>query len=35
VIALVALNVVSALLQCGFGACVDDPVVYEMLRPGG
>lgn len=34
VIALVALNVVSTLLQCGFGACVDDPVVYEMLRPG-
>lgn len=34
VIALVALNVVSTLLQCGFGACVDDPVVYEMLGPG-
>src|SRR6476620_3441444 len=33
-IAIVALNVVSTLLQCGFGACVDDPVVYEMLGPG-
>ena len=32
VIALVALNVVSTLLQCGFGACADDPVVYEMLK---
>ena len=34
VIALVALNVVSTLLQCGFGACADDPVAYEMLRRG-
>jgi disulfide bond formation protein DsbB len=34
VIALVALNVVSTLLQCGFGACADDPVVYEMLKRG-
>ena len=33
-IALVALNVVSTLLQCGFGACADDPVVYEMLKRG-
>ena len=34
VIVLVALNVVSTLLQCGFGACADDPVVYEMLKRG-
>ena len=33
-IALVAPNVVSTLLQCGFGACADDPVVYEMLKRG-
>ena len=33
-IAFVALNVVSTLLQCGFGACADDPVVYEMLKRG-
>jgi disulfide bond formation protein DsbB len=32
VIALTALNVVSTLLECGFGACADNPVVYEMLR---
>ena len=34
VIALVALNVLPTLLQCGFGACADDPVVYEMLKRG-
>src|SRR5262245_21481331 len=34
VIALVALNVASTLLQCGFGACADDPIAYEMLRRG-
>jgi disulfide bond formation protein DsbB len=34
VIGLVALNVVSTLLMCGFGACADDPVVYEMLKRG-
>jgi disulfide bond formation protein DsbB len=32
VIGLVALNVVSTLLQCGLGPCADDPVVYEMLK---
>ena len=32
VIGLVALNVVSTFLMCGFGACADDPVVYEMLK---
>jgi disulfide bond formation protein DsbB len=32
VIALTALNVVSTLLECGFGACADNPVVYELLK---
>lgn len=32
VIGLTALNVVSALLECGFGACADNPVVYELLK---
>jgi disulfide bond formation protein DsbB len=32
VIALVALNVVSALLECGFAACPDNPVSYQMLE---
>jgi disulfide bond formation protein DsbB len=32
VIGLVALNVVSTWLMCGFGACADDPVVYEVLK---
>ena len=32
VIALTALNVVSALLECGFAACADNPVVYELLK---
>jgi disulfide bond formation protein DsbB len=32
VIALTALNVVSTLLECGFGACAEDPVFYELLR---
>lgn len=32
VIALTALNVVSALLECGFGACADNPVAYELLK---
>ena len=31
VIGLTALNVVSTLLECGFGACADNPVVYELL----
>lgn len=34
VIGLTALNVASTLLECGFGACADNPVVYELLRPG-
>lgn len=32
VIALTALNVVSTLLECGFGACADNPVIYELLK---
>ena len=32
VIGLTALNVVSTLLECGFGACADNPVVYELLN---
>ena len=32
VIALTTLNVVSTLLECGFGACADNPVVYELLK---
>jgi disulfide bond formation protein DsbB len=32
VIALTALNVLSTLLECGFGACAEDPIVYELLR---
>lgn len=35
VIALTALNVLSTLLECGFGACADNPVVYELLKRGG
>ena len=31
-IALTALNVVSTLLECGFGACPDNPVDYELLK---
>jgi hypothetical protein len=23
---------VSTLLECGFGACADNPVTYELLR---
>ena len=34
VIALTALNVVSTLLECGFGPCADNPVVYELLKRG-
>jgi disulfide bond formation protein DsbB len=34
VIALTALNVVSTLLECGFAACADNPVVYELLKRG-
>lgn len=32
VIGLTALNVMSTLLECGLGACADNPVVYELLR---
>jgi disulfide bond formation protein DsbB len=32
VIALTALNAVSALMECGFGACADNPIVYELLK---
>jgi disulfide bond formation protein DsbB len=32
VIGLTALNVISTLLECGFGACADNPVVYELLK---
>jgi disulfide bond formation protein DsbB len=35
VIGLTALNVASTLLECGFGACAENPVVYELLRRGG
>jgi disulfide bond formation protein DsbB len=34
VIGLTALNVVSTLLECGFAACADNPVVYELLKHG-
>ena len=32
VIALVALNVISTLLECGFGACPANPVTYHLLK---
>jgi len=32
VIGLTALNVISTLLECGFGACADNPIVYELLK---
>ena len=34
VIGMTALNVVSTLLECGFAACADNPVVYELLKRG-
>src|ERR1700754_461847 len=34
VIGLTALNVVSTLLECGFGACAENPVMYELLKHG-
>lgn len=34
VIALTALNVVSTLLECGFAACPDNPVEYELFKRG-
>ena len=32
VIALTAANVLSTLVECGFGACPDNPVDYELLK---
>jgi len=32
VLALTLLNVVSTLLECGLGACRDNPVAYELLK---
>ena len=32
VILLTAANVVTTLLECGFGACADNPLVYELLN---
>lgn len=32
VIALTAFNMISTLLECGFDACADNPVVYELLK---
>jgi disulfide bond formation protein DsbB len=32
VIVLTTLNVLSTLLECGFGACAENPVVYELLK---
>jgi disulfide bond formation protein DsbB len=32
VIALTALNVIATLLECGFAACPNNPVDYELLR---
>jgi disulfide bond formation protein DsbB len=32
VIGLSAINVISTLLECGFGACPDNPTLYELLR---
>jgi disulfide bond formation protein DsbB len=34
VIVLTALNVISTLVECGFGACAENPVVYELLKRG-
>jgi uncharacterized membrane protein len=34
VIGLVALNVVSTLLECGFAACPDSPIDYLLLKRG-
>ncbi len=34
VIGLTVLNVVSTLLECGFAACADNPVIYELLKRG-
>ena len=32
VIALTAANVVTTLLECGFGAYADNPIVYELPK---
>ena len=32
VLGLTVLNVISTLLECGFGACPDNPVAYELLK---
>ena len=32
VVALTALNVISSLLECGLGACPDNPTIYELLQ---
>jgi len=32
VIGLTVLNVISTLLECGFAACPDNPVAYELLK---
>jgi disulfide bond formation protein DsbB len=32
VIALTVLNVVSTLMECGFSACPDNPLAYELLK---
>lgn len=34
VITLTAANVASTYLECGFAACADNPLVYEMLQRG-
>jgi disulfide bond formation protein DsbB len=34
VIGLAVLNAISTLLECGFGACADNPMVYELLKHG-
>jgi disulfide bond formation protein DsbB len=35
VIGLTVLNAISTLLECGFGACADNPVLYELLKRAG
>jgi disulfide bond formation protein DsbB len=34
VIGLTALNMASTLLECGFGTCAENPLVYELLKRG-
>ena len=34
VIGLTMLNVLSTLLECGFAACADNPLTYELLKRG-